>query len=133
MCVCVTYVRDERRAPAQRGQQADDGRHLVAELGVGGGGGGAGGGAARLAGGGGARHGAAGGRHAGQQLLRQPVLGQGGGVHAAAREPVGQGGEAAQGAVRHLEGAESHTLSNQHQRVRLCSSFKRLINQLFSQ
>lgn len=81
---------DERRAAAQRGQQADDGRHLVAELGVRHRGGGARRGAAGFAGGGGARRRAAGGRHAGQQLLRQPVFGQRGRVHAAAGEPVGQ-------------------------------------------
>lgn len=49
-----TYVCDERRASAQRGQQADDGRHLVAQFGVRGRGGGARRGPARLTGRGGA-------------------------------------------------------------------------------
>lgn len=98
-------MRDKRGASAQRGQQADDGGHLVAELGVGGGGGGARGGAADLAGRGRPRRRApARRRHARQQLLRQAVLGQRRRVHAAPREAVGQRGEAAQGAVRHLEG-----------------------------
>ena len=93
---------DEGRASAQRGQQANDGGHLVGEFGVGGGGLGPSGGPAWLTGGGGTGDRAPCSRHPGQQLFCQPVLGQRRWVHPSTGEAVRQGGEAAQSPVRHL-------------------------------
>lgn len=70
-----TYMCDQRWPPAQSGQKADYGRHLVAQFGVRSRGGGTGGWSTRLTRGGRTRYCATSGRHARQQLLCQAMFG----------------------------------------------------------